>query len=139
MTVSKPAPLSVVDLFTIGIGPSSSHTVGPMRAAYAFARWLIDEGAAPVRVACDLYGSLSLTGRGHGTNGAVLLGLAGETPEGVDPDRAPVIVAGGGVVSVFTIAAVGGVPKIALRGDMIVDGSITAPKILVGSLSAITI
>ncbi|HEY0269566.1 MAG TPA: L-serine ammonia-lyase, partial [Sphingomonas sp.] len=86
-------PISVVDLFTIGIGPSSSHTVGPMRAAFAFARGLIDEGLAPVRVACDLYGSLSLTGRGHGTDGAVLLGLAGETPEGVDPDRAPAIVA----------------------------------------------
>jgi L-serine dehydratase len=82
-----------MDLFTIGIGPSSSHTVGPMRAAFAFARMLIDESVTPVRVKCDLYGSLSLTGRGHGTDGAVLLGLAGQTPEGVDPDRVAAIVA----------------------------------------------
>ena len=92
-TPADAASLSVTGLFTIGIGPSSSHTVGPMRAAYAFARWLGEEGIAPVRVKCDLYGSLSLTGRGHGTDGAVLLGLAGETPEGVDPDAAPRIVA----------------------------------------------
>jgi L-serine dehydratase len=85
--------LSVTDLFTIGIGPSSSHTVGPMRAAHAFARMLIDDGIVPVRVQCDLYGSLSLTGRGHGTDGAVLLGLAGETPEGVDPDAVAAILA----------------------------------------------
>jgi len=84
-SASGPA-ISVMDLFTIGIGPSSSHTVGPMRAAYAFARHLLDEGVIPVRVKCDLYGSLSLTGRGHGTDGAVLLGLSGQTPEGVDPD-----------------------------------------------------
>ena len=85
---------SVVDLFTIGIGPSSSHTVGPMRAAFAFAAMLVDENIAPVRLRCDLYGSLSLTGRGHGTDDAVLLGLAGQTPEGVDPDAVAGIVAG---------------------------------------------
>ncbi|MDB5736929.1 MAG: L-serine dehydratase 1 [Sphingomonas bacterium] len=85
--------LSITDLFTIGIGPSSSHTVGPMRAAFDFARRLVEDGTVPVRVKCDLYGSLSLTGKGHGTDGAVLLGLAGETPEGVDPDRVTEIVA----------------------------------------------
>ncbi len=85
-------PISVTDLFTIGIGPSSSHTVGPMRAAFAFMRQLADDGIEPVRIKCDLYGSLSLTGRGHGTDGAVLLGLAGQTPEGVDPDAAPALV-----------------------------------------------
>ena len=84
---------SVVDLFTIGIGPSSSHTVGPMRAAFAFAAMLVDDGIVPERLRCDLYGSLSLTGRGHGTDDAVLLGLAGETPEGVDPDAVAAIVA----------------------------------------------
>ena len=84
---------SVMDLFTIGIGPSSSHTVGPMRAAFAFAAMLVDEGIAPERLRCDLYGSLSLTGRGHGTDDAVVLGLAGETPEGVDPDAVAAIVA----------------------------------------------
>jgi L-serine dehydratase len=83
---------SVVDLFTIGIGPSSSHTVGPMRAAYDFARELVEDGLLPERVQCELYGSLSLTGRGHATDSAVLLGLAGETPEGVDPDAVPALV-----------------------------------------------
>lgn len=79
--------LSITDLFTIGIGPSSSHTVGPMRAAHAFAALLADGGHRPERLYVELYGSLALTGRGHGTGGAVLLGLAGETPETVDPDR----------------------------------------------------
>src|SRR6201986_245607 len=86
--------ISVTELFTIGIGPSSSHTVGPMRAAFDFARSLREDNIVPARIKCDLYGSLSLTGRGHGTDGAVILGLAGETPEGVDPDRVAVIVAG---------------------------------------------
>lgn len=83
--------ISVFDLFTIGIGPSSSHTVGPMRAARTFAVGLREDGllarVASVRV--DLYGSLGATGRGHGTDRAVMLGLEGETPEGVDPDRVP--------------------------------------------------
>ena len=83
--------ISVFDLFTIGIGPSSSHTVGPMRAARMFAVGLADEGllkeVAAVRI--DLYGSLAATGRGHGTDRAVLVGLEGETPEGCDPARIP--------------------------------------------------
>jgi L-serine dehydratase len=81
--------LSVFDLFKIGIGPSSSHTVGPMRAALRFARSLEsgDMLAAVTRVQCDLYGSLALTGRGHATDTALLLGLSGEDPEIVDPDR----------------------------------------------------
>ncbi len=87
------SPLSITDLFTIGIGPSSSHTVGPMRAAFAFATMLTEEGIVPVRLLCDLYGSLSLTGRGHATDVAVLLGLSGETPEGIDPDAVAGIVA----------------------------------------------
>jgi L-serine dehydratase len=84
--------ISVTELFTIGVGPSSSHTVGPMRAAFDFAVSLREDGIVPVRVKCDLYGSLSLTGKGHGTDGAVILGLAGETPEGVDPDAVPALV-----------------------------------------------
>ena len=83
--------ISVFDLFTIGIGPSSSHTVGPMRAARMFAVGLADDGllkdVAAVRI--DLYGSLAATGRGHGTDRAVLVGLEGETPEGCDPARIP--------------------------------------------------
>ncbi|MFC5527063.1 L-serine ammonia-lyase [Rhodanobacter ginsengisoli] len=84
--------VSVFDLFKIGIGPSSSHTVGPMRAAARFAeRWLEEKGVLGqvARVQAELYGSLALTGRGHGTDKAVLLGLEGEHPDTVDPDRIP--------------------------------------------------
>jgi L-serine dehydratase len=80
--------ISVFDLFTIGVGPSSSHTVGPMRAARRFVDRLDREGlfAATARVRAELYGSLALTGRGHGTDRAIILGLEGQTPEGIDPD-----------------------------------------------------
>ncbi|HEX2119150.1 MAG TPA: L-serine ammonia-lyase [Acidimicrobiales bacterium] len=79
--------ISVFDLFTVGIGPSSSHTVGPMRAAGRFARTLVEdrllEATADLRV--DVYGSLAATGRGHGTFTAILLGLEGYDPEQVLP------------------------------------------------------
>ena len=76
--------ISVFDLFTIGIGPSSSHTVGPMRAARRFVERLEREGgwASCARIEATLYGSLALTGKGHGTDRAVLMGLYGETPGG---------------------------------------------------------
>jgi L-serine dehydratase len=80
---------SVFDLFKIGIGPSSSHTVGPMRAARQF---LAIAGPAS-RIRAELYGSLALTGKGHATDRAILLGLAGETPAGIDPDRIEAILA----------------------------------------------
>ncbi|WP_433973786.1 L-serine ammonia-lyase [Tunturiibacter lichenicola] len=78
---------SLFELFKIGIGPSSSHTVGPMRAALRFSRQLQSTGllARTASVNVDLYGSLALTGIGHGTNRAVLLGLLGEAPDTVDP------------------------------------------------------
>lgn len=80
--------LSVFDIFKIGIGPSSSHTVGPMRAAKAFAEELHSEGldvrAAEIYV--RLYGSLALTGAGHATDTAVILGLTGADPSTIDPD-----------------------------------------------------
>ena len=71
--------MSVFDLFKIGIGPSSSHTVGPMVAGKAFAGELAVLGLLPMvgRVTVDLFGSLALTGEGHGTIGAILGGLAG--------------------------------------------------------------
>lgn len=83
--------ISVFDLFTIGIGPSSSHTVGPMRAALMFVSRLQKEDLIDkvARVTVQLYGSLGATGRGHGTHKAVVLGLEGETPEGVDVDAIP--------------------------------------------------
>src|SRR5207249_4772264 len=81
--------VSAFDLFKIGLGPSSSHTVGPMRAAGRFVHELAAQHHLDrvVRVVVDLYGSLALTGRGHGTDRAVLLGLSGETPERINPDQ----------------------------------------------------
>src|SRR5262249_35003271 len=78
--------LSVFDLFSIGIGPSSSHTVGPMRAALRFVNGLREDAVlgATARVRVQLYGSLGATGHGHGSDKAVLLGLSGERPEDVD-------------------------------------------------------
>src|SRR5688572_30802615 len=86
--------LSVFDLFKIGIGPSSSHTMGPMTAARRFLDeiagddWPRPAGAKVDRIAASLHGSLAYTGIGHGTDRAVILGLAGETPVTVDPDLA---------------------------------------------------
>jgi len=78
---------SLFELFKIGIGPSSSHTVGPMRAALRFTRELTEKNLLEqsARVNVDLYGSLALTGIGHGTDRAILLGLLGEAPDTVDP------------------------------------------------------
>lgn len=78
--------LSVLDLFSVGIGPSSSHTVGPMRAAKRFSEGLERDGelSAVVRVEAELFGSLGATGRGHGSDKAVVLGLQGQDPETVD-------------------------------------------------------
>lgn len=83
--------VSVFDLFKIGIGPSSSHTVGPMRAARLFATRLASTGLMyrTARVQSQMYGSLGATGKGHGTDKAVLLGLAGHEPDSVDVDAVP--------------------------------------------------
>ena len=80
--------ISVFDMFKIGIGPSSSHTVGPMRAALIFVTRLHDEGvlSSVRRVRAELYGSLGATGKGHASDKAVILGLEGEAPDLVDPD-----------------------------------------------------
>jgi L-serine dehydratase len=87
--------ISVFDLFSIGIGPSSSHTVGPMRAARIFARRLKSDGllAQTCRVRAELFGSLGATGHGHGTPKAVLLGLEGNAPATVDVKQADLDVA----------------------------------------------
>jgi L-serine dehydratase len=86
---------SVFDLFKIGVGPSSSHTMGPMTAACRFVEGLREMGriARTARVQADLYGSLALTGKGHATDRAVLLGLSGKRPDGICPDEAEAIVA----------------------------------------------
>src|SRR5690349_3664882 len=79
--------ISVFDLFKVGIGPSSSHTVGPMRAAATFAQQLLEQGFLTDvrRVEIRLYGSLSATGVGHATDRACIMGLMGEWPDSIDP------------------------------------------------------
>src|SRR5262245_50081954 len=85
---SNSVKTSLFEIFKIGIGPSSSHTVGPMRAAAAFASSLLDADLLQnvARVEANLYGSLALTGHGHGTDRAILLGLSGELPDQVAPE-----------------------------------------------------
>lgn len=80
--------ISVFDLFKIGIGPSSSHTVGPMRAAFLFVQNLKNDGllSHTTRIKVGLYGSLGATGKGHGTDKGVILGLAGYAPDTINPD-----------------------------------------------------
>lgn len=83
--------ISVFNLFSIGIGPSSSHTVGPMRAAHQFVSNLHNKNilSKVAEIKVDLYGSLALTGKGHATDIAILLGLEGEAPEQIDPHAIP--------------------------------------------------
>jgi L-serine dehydratase len=122
------AYVSAFDLFSIGIGPSSSHTVGPMRAALAFATGLADDGLLDRvdRVTCSLYGSLGATGIGHGTPDAVVAGLQGLTPEACDPaevrrawsdhpDGAPLTLAGTRPIA-FSKDDVSFVPRTRLPG-----------------------
>ncbi len=87
--------ISVFDLFKVGIGPSSSHTVGPMRAAGMFAAGLVEAGLLDrvEGVKAELFGSLGATGKGHGSDKAVLLGLEGEAPERVDPGQVEALLA----------------------------------------------
>ena len=87
--------MSVFDIFSVGIGPSSSHTVGPMKAARLFAMSLADCASAGdiVRLRIELFGSLGATGKGHGSPGAVMLGLAGISPDSADPDHCAALTA----------------------------------------------
>jgi L-serine dehydratase len=94
--------ISVFELFKIGVGPSSSHTVGPMKAAHAFAMALPTERVARVRV--TLLGSLAFTGKGHATDRAVMLGLAGQAPATLDADLAEVLVADAATKRVLPLA-----------------------------------
>ena len=88
----SPMNVSVFDLFKLGIGPSSSHTMGPMTAACRFLKWLGGRLDRAARVEVTLYASLALTGRGHATDRAVILGLAGFSPRGLDPDQADKVI-----------------------------------------------
>ncbi|MBO1267557.1 L-serine ammonia-lyase [Arthrobacter cavernae] len=126
--------VGVFDLFSVGIGPSSSHTVGPMRAAAVFAGELKDSGAlervASLRV--DLYGSLAATGRGHGTMTAVLLGLEGYHPEVILPDEVEERLASIAETGTLNLAGAAdpasGVPLPYGEGDMILHPLTVLPR-----------
>lgn len=87
--------ISVFDIFKIGPGPSSSHTLGPMKAARAFLTLLQEKNLFlnAARIQVDLYGSLALTGKGHGTDKALIMGLLGEYPDSFDPETIPMRIA----------------------------------------------
>ena len=121
-------PLSSFDLFTVGIGPSSSHTVGPMRAAASFAADLAEHGMldAVATVNVRLYGSLAATGAGHGTMSAVLIGLEGNLPDQVLPDAMEELLARVEDTGILRLAAHHEVPlreaDIALHPLTVLDG-----------------
>ncbi|MEL6875997.1 MAG: serine dehydratase beta chain, partial [Pseudomonadota bacterium] len=99
---------STFDLFKIGVGPSSSHTMGPMLAAALFVRRVADSGRLEnvTRLETCLFGSLALTGKGHATDRAILLGLSGQRPDMIEPDAADLLV-----------------DEIRTRSQIILDGS----------------
>lgn len=115
--------VSVFDLFSIGFGPSSSHTVGPMRAAAQFAELLQNQLGEIAGIAIELYGSLAATGRGHGTLPAILLGLEGSQPDSITTEykeRRSEAIAESGVTRIGGVAPIMlGVDDIVLRPDVV--------------------
>ncbi len=119
--------ISVFDLFSVGIGPSSSHTVGPMRAARTFAEGLLADGLIDQvgRVRVELFGSLGATGRGHGSDRAVVLGLEGQSPESVD--TAAVRPRYDAVRAAQEVQLLGKYPVLLGEGDLILHRRTTLP------------
>jgi L-serine dehydratase len=109
--------ISTFDIFKIGIGPSSSHTVGPMNAGKSFIDLLAASGAlaSVTRISVDLYGSLSLTGKGHATDTAIIMGLAGNTPQTVEIDGIPAFIEQ--ISSGGKLPLAGGVHQVAFAMD----------------------
>ncbi len=119
--------LSVFDVFKIGIGPSSSHTVGPMVAAGRFLDMLRREiSGKPVRLTVSLHGSLAYTGQGHATDKAIMLGLMGEKPDSLDPDRIDALVE---EITAERRIKLEGLPSLAFNpaGDLIFDYGLLLP------------
>ncbi len=104
------AAISIFDIFKIGIGPSSSHTGGPMMAAYEFTQQLDAIADQVTRIQVTLYGSLAFTGKGHGTDSAIILGLMGLRPATIDPDAVEAILRSVHADKEITIPAVGSIP-----------------------------
>ena len=114
------AAISVFDIFKTGIGPSSSHTVGPMKSAYAFVSDLEPHAANVSRIQVTLHGSLAWTGKGHGTDSAILLGLSGLLPETIDPDAVSALLSDIHAKCEIAVPGTAGIPfdpKVDLRFD----------------------
>jgi len=108
------AAISIFDIFKVGIGPSSSHTVGPMKAARAFAELVLETAGDVSDVRVSLHGSLAWTGKGHGTDTAIVLGLAGLEPETIDPESIEPLLA---AVNRDHVLSLGGRTQIAFNPD----------------------
>ena len=116
--------ISVLDIYKIGIGPSSSHTVGPMKIARDFTRRLRDANFEATGVTVELHGSLALTGRGHKTDEAAILGLAGFEPETVDIDLTPHFISGVKTGKKLPLADAGAIPFDWDRDIVFIDGNL---------------
>ena len=120
----------VFDLFKLGVGPSSSHTMGPMSAAGAFLEQLEAEGCLPLvaRVETTLYASLAMTGRGHATDRAVILGLAGFVPATIDPDAAEAALAQIAASGALTLKETGPMVAFDAGRDILWEGRTRLPQ-----------
>ena len=119
--------IGVFDLFRIGLGPSSSHTVGPMRAAREFILRAAPSAARAARVEATLYGSLAWTGKGHGTDVAILAGLAGMAPATSDPDAVHALPAAVAASGRLDLAGIGPIP-FNLASDLVFDRTTPTPE-----------
>jgi len=121
------AAISVFDIFKIGIGPSSSHTVGPMKSAQAFVTNLEACASEVARIQVSLHGSLAWTGKGHGTDSAVLLGLSGLLPETIEPDTVSALLASIHAECAIAVPAVGRM-SFDPRTDLVFDYETELPR-----------
>ncbi|GFZ92926.1 L-serine dehydratase [Elstera cyanobacteriorum] len=121
--------VSLFDLFKVGLGPSSSHTVGPMKAGVRFGEALAAAGLLPrvAQVRAELFGSLALTGKGHATDSAVILGLAGHLPDKIDPDQVAPLLAGIAAEQSLPLAGAFPVPFVEAR-DLLFQMAETLPR-----------
>ncbi|MGI9238477.1 MAG: L-serine ammonia-lyase [Woeseiaceae bacterium] len=127
MAAIKPGSLSVFDIFKIGIGPSSSHTVGPMNSAHTFASSLEEFGSDVAGIQVTLHGSLAWTGKGHGTDSAVMLGLSGLLPETIDPDAVSTMLASIRSDGVISVPGIGCIP-FNPESDLVFDYETELPR-----------
>ena len=119
--------ISIFDIFKIGIGPSSSHTGGPMTAAHAFTQQMLPLAKKVARVRVSLHGSLAFTGKGHGTDTAIILGLMGYVPASIDPDAVEALLRAVHTDKRLTVPAVGAI-AFDPQSDLLFDYDTELPR-----------